>query len=68
MAHVIATFEDCIECPFCLVSARNKKIANVFCSGLDKVVATVPIVDVLKNKARAGLPKECPYIDDNGED
>ena len=58
-----ATFEDCIECPFCLVSAKGKKYANIFCHGLNRVVAKVLIKDVLAKTAKAGLPADCPYID-----
>ena len=57
-----AAFEDCIDCPFCLVSAKGKKYATVFCYSLNRVVAKVLIADVLANKAKAGLPKDCPCI------
>lgn len=58
-----ATFEDCMDCPFCLVSKKDRKYANVFCHGLDKVVSQVLIKDVLDKTAKAGLPPNCPYID-----
>lgn len=61
------TFDDCIECPFCLVSAKGKKYAGAFCHYLNRIVAKVPIADVLANKAKAGLPADCPYIDKDGK-
>lgn len=51
--------DDCIQCPFCLVKSHDKKLAEILCSSLDRVVGLVSKDDVKKGIAKFPSPKDC---------
>ena len=51
--------DDCIQCPFCLVKSHNKKMAEIVCSSLDRIVGLVSKDDVKIGIAKFPSPEDC---------